>query len=279
MTAAAILTESIPARPRAWRPLLWLVPLTGAWFALSCAAPGLQASGIPSTVSRVSIHILIALGLWLGLERTELTMAQRRNVWLAVMITLTLWFCVIWNGAINGVFRPGASPVPLVPVAIFLPVIIGAPILLRSKRIGEVLDAMPPTWLVALQVYRVFGMTFLVGWLFGLIPGIFALPAGTGDVITGLVALPVAYMLASGDGQGRAEAVAWNVFGLLDFAVAISLGLITSPGPLQLIVPDVPNTTAGVYPTVLIPAFAVPSSILLHLVSLRQLSRRASVAR
>lgn len=279
MTAATIHAESVPARSRAWRPLLWLVPLTGAWFVLSCAVPGLQASGIPSTVSRVSIHILIALGLWLGLERTELTMAQRRNVWLAVMITLTLWFCVIWSGAINGVFRPGVSPVPLVPVAIFLPVIIGAPILLRSKRIGEVLDAMPPTWLVALQVYRVFGMTFLVGWLFGLVPGVFALPAGIGDVITGLMALPAAYMLASGDGQGRAEAVAWNVFGLLDFAVAISLGLITSPGPLQLIVPNVPNTTAGVYPTVLIPAFAVPSSILLHLVSLRQLSRRARVAR
>jgi hypothetical protein len=30
---------------------------------------------------------------------------------------------------------------------------------------------------------------------------------------------------------------------------------------------------------VLIPALAVPSSILLHVVSLRQLSRRASVAR
>jgi hypothetical protein len=279
MTAAAIHAESVPARHRTWRPLLWLVPLTGAWFALSCAVPGLQASGIPTTVSRVSIHVLIALGLWLGLERTELTMTQRRNVWLAVMITLTLWVCVIWSGAINGVFRPGASPVPLAPVAIFLPVIIGVPILLRSKRIGQVLDAMPPTWLVALQVYRVFGMTFLVGWLFGLVPGIFALPAGIGDVITGLMALPVAYMLASGGGQRRAEAVAWNVFGLLDFAVAISLGLITSPGPLQLIVPSVPNATAGVYPTVLIPALAVPSSILLHVVSLRQLSRRASVAR
>jgi hypothetical protein len=254
MTAAAIHAESVPARSRTWRPLLWLVPLTGAWFALSCAVPGLQASGIPSTVSRVSIHVLIALGLWLSLERTELTMAQRRNVWLAGMITLTLWVCVIWSGAINGVFRPGASPVPLAPVAIFLPVIIGAPILLRSKRIGQVPDAMPPTWLVAL-------------------------PAGIGDVITGLMALPVAYMLASGGGQGRAEAVAWNVFGLLDFAVAISLGLITSPEPLQLIVPSVANTTAGVYPTVLIPALAVPSSILLHLVSLRQLSRRASVAR
>ena len=41
----------------------------------------------------------------------------------------------------------GASPLPLLPLAIFLPVIIGAPLLLLSKRVGQVLDAMPATWL------------------------------------------------------------------------------------------------------------------------------------
>jgi len=40
-----------------------------------------------------------------------------------------------------------------------------------------------------------------------------------------------------------------------------------------LIVPSIPNTGVGLYPTVLIPAFAVPSSILLHVLSLRQLRR------
>ena len=47
-----------------------------------------------------------------------------------------------------------------------------------------------------------------------------------------------------------------------------------TPGPLQLIVPSIPNATSGTYPTVLIPAFVVPSAILLHAVSLRQLRRR-----
>ena len=69
----------------------------------------------------------------------------------------------------------------------------------------------------------------------------------------------------------------WNVFGLLDFTVAVSLGLLTSPGPLQLIVPDVVNSSLGLYPTVMIPAFAVPSSILLHALSLRQLFRRRTL--
>jgi hypothetical protein len=50
--------------------------------------------------------------------------------------------------------------------------------------------------------------------------------------------------------------------------------MITTPGPLQLIVPSVASIGAGAYPGVLTPAFVVPSSILLHLLSLRQLRRR-----
>ena len=139
---------------------------------------------------------------------------------------------------------------------------------------GQVLDAMPASWLIALQLYRVFGGAFLVGWARNVIPGVFALPAGIGDMITGLLALPVAIALAADTPAARRAAVGWNVFGLFDFAVAVSIGLMIAPGPLQLIVPSIPNATAGVYPNVMIPAFAVPSSILLHALSLRQLRRR-----
>jgi hypothetical protein len=45
-----------------------------------------------------------------------------------------------------------------------------------------------------------------------------------------------------------------------------------------LIVPSVPSIGAGVYPNVLTPAFVVPSSILLHALSLRQLRRRGRAA-
>ena len=68
------------------------------------------------------------------------------------------------------------------------------------------------------------------------------------------------------------------MFGLIDFAVAVSIGLMIAPGPLQLIVPSIPNATAGVYPNVMIPAFAVPNSILLHVLSLRQLRRRMTAS-
>ena len=274
MTATTVHADISSAR-QGWRALLWIAPLTAAWVALNYTVPIIATSGVPTVTSRLSIHVMIALGLWLGLERAELTPAQRRNTWLAVMIPFTVWLALIWGVAINGAFRPGISPIPLTPFVIFLPVIIGAPLLLRSWRIGQVLDAMPATWLVALQVYRVLGSVFLIGWARNVVPGVFALPAGIGDVLTGLFAVPVAIGLAAGTLEGRRVAIAWNIFGLADFAIAVSIGLMIAPGPLQVIVPSIPNTTTGIYPTVLIPAFAVPSSILLHALSLRQLRRHS----
>ncbi len=271
MTATA-LDAQIASPRRGWPSLLWLVPLLALWIAFNYAVPVIAASGMTNVAARVFIHTLIGLGFWLGLERTELSQAQRRNTWLGVMIPFTLWLAVIWSTALNGVFRGGVSPLPLIPLAVFLPVIIGVPTLLRSKRIGQVLDSMPVTWLVALQVYRVLGSGFLIGWAQGSAPAVFALPAGIGDVMTGLVAVPVAISLAAGTIESRKAAIAWNIFGLLDFAVAVGIGQAIA---LHLVVPSIPNTTIGLYPNVMIPTFAVPSSILLHALSLRQLYRRA----
>jgi hypothetical protein len=273
MTAAAIAADIVPPRP-AWRSLLWIILVTVLWMLLIYWQPAIPASGVPSTAVRLMAYGFIAVGLWLGLERTDLTPGQHRTTWLAVMVPFTLWMAIAWSAAIGGVFRTGASPLPLLPLAIFLPVIIGAPLLLLSRRVGQVLDAMPASWLVALQLYRVFGSVFLAAGLRGALPGVFALPAGIGDVLTGLFAVPAAIAVATGMAQGRTEAIIWNIFGLADFAVAITLGAITSPGPFQLIVPNVPSIGAGAYPNVLTPAFVVPSSILLHALSLRQLIRR-----
>src|SRR6516164_5728977 len=153
MTAATLSVENPPGR-RGWHALIWLVPLTALWMAVNLAFPALGASGLPTVTSRLAIHVMIALGLWLGLERTEMTPSQRRNVWLAVMIPFTVWLAVICSAAIGGAFKPGAVGIPLIPIATLIPVVLGVPILLRSRRIGEVLDAMPASWMIALQVLR-----------------------------------------------------------------------------------------------------------------------------
>src|SRR6266446_1145981 len=192
MATDAVPAAIVPPRPT-WRSLLWTIPFTVLWTWLIYWLPVLPESGLPALAVRLMVHGLIGVGLWLGLESTDLTPGQRRATWLAVTIPYTLWFAVAWSAAINGVFlRTGTL---LLPLAIFLPVIIGAPLLLLSKRVGQVLDAMPVTWLVALQLYRVFGSVFFVGWLRGVLAGAGAV-AGIGDVLTGLFAVPAAIAVA-----------------------------------------------------------------------------------
>jgi hypothetical protein len=67
-------------------------------------------------------------------------------------------------------------------------------------------------------------------------------------------------------------AVAWNVLGILDLVDAIALNAVANPAGS----PTAPDLVA-VFPLVLIPAFGVPLSLLLHALSLRQL-RRAKTA-
>jgi hypothetical protein len=135
---------------------------------------------------------------------------------------------------------------------------------------------MPAGWLVGIQAYRVFGAAFLAAALRGTLPGLFGYPAGIGDALTGMFALPVAVAVARGTAEGRRAAIIWNLFGLADLMIAIAMGMITSPGPLQLVASTVPSIGSGGYPEVLTPAFAVPSSILLHFLSLRLLARRSA---
>jgi hypothetical protein len=248
--------------------------VAASWVGINLAFPALAPTGIPSAVLRLAIHLAVLTGLWLGLARTEFSASRRINIWLGVAIPFTLWLAVAWNLAINDFFRPTVTGVPKLPFAIFAPVIIGLFVLLRSKSIATVLDATPASWLIALQVYRIFGGIFIVNWVNGTAAGAFAWPAGVGDMLTGIMALPVAWQLASGAENGRRAAIAWNIFGLLDFTIAITMGTLTTPGPFQILGLDIP-ASLGTYPTVLVPVFAVPSSILLHALSIWQLRRIA----
>ena len=273
MTTDTVRPAIIAARP-ARLSLLWTIPLTLLWGWLIYRLPVLVESGFPAIAARLMSYGLIALGLWFGLQAADLTSGQRRTTWLAVMLPFTLWAALAWTAAIDGIFRNGSSPLPLLPAAIFLPVIVGTPLLLLSKRVGQMLDAMPATWLVALQIYRILGVQWLAFWMRGLLPAVFALPAGTGDVLTGLFAVPAAIAVAASTARGRSAGMIWNMFGIADFVVAITMGMITAPGPFQLIVPDVSSIGVDAFPNVLTPAFVVPSSILLHVLSIRQLLRR-----
>jgi len=120
---------------------------------------------------------------------------------------------------------------------------------------------------------RLVGVAFLIVMAQGGLPWVFALPAGLGDMATGAAAPFVARRLARGEGHRRA--VWFNVFGLLDLAVALTIGFLFGLGPWMPF-EMVPTTEALAFlPLALIPTVAVPVAITLHIVSLRQLRAAA----
>jgi hypothetical protein len=134
---------------------------------------------------------------------------------------------------------------------------------------------VPQQWLIGVQLYRVLGAIFLILYGAGKLPGLFAWPAGLGDVLVGVLAPVVALAYAREPRKNADLVFAWNLLGLADLVVAVTTGFLTSPSAFQLFAFDLPNELIDQFPLVHIPIFAVPVAVLLHLASLTKLRRGA----
>jgi hypothetical protein len=152
--------------------------------------------------------------------------------------------------------RPASGLVALVPFVIAVTAVFA------SKSIRAINAAMPKTWLIAIQTYRVAGVMFIFPFLtYGIVPAGFGWPAGIGDALTGIFAPIVALMVARNQPHAFKWAVAWNLFGTLDLIVAPATALFFQARVLS------------VYPLALVPLFlGPPIGILTHIYSLRNLA-------
>ena len=221
---------------------------------------------------------IIALGLiWLGAARMPAS-AKSRYATAGVLSAVFIgWLAVAqYLGAANTYFASTDTAVPTVLFGLLIPLAVAAIALWQSESVARLVSAIPLHWLVAAQVYRVMGGIFLVLWAAGRMPWQFALPAGTGDVVTGIVAVVVAAQLARNAVGAHRATYAWCLFGIADLVVAITMGAMTSPGRPHLLAFDAPNLLISSYPLVMVPTFAVPLALMLHGLVLLRLRRGAA---
>lgn len=204
---------------------------------------------------------------WQGPER-----ARAVRISAAILIG---WFVLALGLALAGVYQAEADRIPTIQFGILVPILIGAWLIWRSAVTQRVIQAIPQSWLVGMQVYRVLGGVFLILYASGKMPGTFAWPAGLGDILVGVLAPVIAICYARDPGKNGDLVAAWNAFGILDLIVAVATGFATSPSPFQLAAFERPNDLISVFPLVLIPTYLVPIGILLHLASLAKLRRSA----
>ena len=144
------------------------------------------------------------------------------------------------------------TPFPLIGLYVAAPLAAGAIDLAEERRNLD------------LNIGRVLAVLFFLLAREGRLSGPFPFYAGWGDIITGVLAIPI--LLGRLESKHPAVVMAWNVFGTVDLVNAIFLGTISQEGSLQIF--GAPGSDAmqqlpwSFIPTVLVPYFLVAHGVI-----------------
>lgn len=181
---------------------------------------------------------------------------------------LAIWFVLVFLLA-------GSTPFPIL-IGVTVPLVVFVAAYLVSGAFRALILAADLRLLTAIQAWRAGGLGFLALNAHGVLPGLFAWPAGLGDIAIGVTAPWVALALIHRPTFVTSrQFVVWNLLGILDLVVAVSAGALSS-GFVAGLVGEVTTAPMAQLPLVLIPAYLVPLFIVLHLAALFQARRQAS---
>ena len=227
---------------------------------------------IPSSLtgSMIVASIAFMIAVWMVVHFT----VRKWQTSLTIAAGLVGWYGLVFILGKTGFFAQTPLFAPNIILA-FIVLIFWLKFLLSRQSLQAVFKAMPLHRIMAVQIFRVMGVGFLYLYWMGLLPGEFALATGYGDLVIGLTAPVVAYLYFAKKAYSKVLAKVWNYLGIADLVAAISLGIFTYPRPFQVLPTEISNQPIALFPLVIVPVFAVPLSILLHLFTLRALRQRS----
>jgi len=197
-----------------------------------------------------------------------------------VAVFFLAWLALIFVLGARGVFvAPRGAP----PLALLIGLLAPLSLFLLGYRISlplrEFVLSADLRLIVGIQAWRWAGFVFLTLYTYGVLPGIFAWPAGLGDMAIGVTAPLVLATLLRRPGFATSKSfVAWNLSGILDLTVAVSIGAL-----VPLLAPNFYGTVSTApmtqLPLVLVPTYFVPTFLILHFTALLQTRRLADKQR
>ena len=197
-----------------------------------------------------------------------------------VKVAMTLWLGLVLLLGAQGAFvaSPGMPPLPIffgfaIPLAVFFAAYFG------WRAFRPFVLSIDLRLVAAIQAWRWAGLGFLSLFAHGILPGLFAFPAGLGDMAVGVAAPWIVLGLIRHPSFATSRRfVSWNILGIIDLIVAVSLGTLCS-GFFRGLTGNVTTSPMSQLPLVLIPAFMVPLFIMLHFAALSQARRMACSAK
>ena len=202
---------------------------------------------------------------------------SKPSTWRTSRIVLLAVGLAVWLGAsvflgANG-HLAADSDVPFRPIllSIAVPVAVFLALYARSTSFRAFILSRDMRFVTSLQQWRVVGFAFILLYVEGVLPGLFAWPAAAGDVAIGLTTPLVLLALARSEGFATSRAfVAWNVLGLFDFVIAGAAATLASGAVPALLSGSPTSAPMEVWPLILFPSFIVPLFVFAHLTILFQ---------
>lgn len=195
---------------------------------------------------------------------------QKQNlVFGSIICFFVVYFFYVFIAGKNGLFQEVSLPPKILlfttfPYALFLFGIIDK--LSISKQIFEkslIND------LIGLHIFRLIGSTFIILSFYDSLPKSFAFIAGFGDVIAATTNVFVVNVIKNKKKYTKKLIFVWNTFGLIDIIMTAILANVFTRISIDTGVMGV--DTLAKFPFSLIPAFAPPTIIFLHVLIYRKL--------
>src|SRR3984893_5950423 len=175
------------------------------------------------------------------------------------------WFLFALSASALHLFQNNSNRIGVaVGVAALTPIVAFSLWFAASESFRRFTLSLNPRVLTSAQAWRMLGFTFVLLEARGVLPAVFALPAGYGDMAIGATAGFVAWKLA--DPRHRNSFVLWQMLGILDLVIAVSVG--TTAGLLSPQAP--PMAPMTVVPLSLIPTFLLRIFVMLHVICIAQ---------
>jgi hypothetical protein len=193
-----------------------------------------------------------------------------------IATALIAWFGLIFILGARGAFVGNAGSPPLgIFLGFALPLVTFFAAYSGWGAFRAFIHAADLRLIAAVQAWRWGGLGFLSLYAHGILPGLFAFPAGLGDMAVGATAPWIVLgLIRQPSFSTSRKFVAWNIMGILDLFLAVSLGTICS-GFFPGLTGNITTSAMAQLPLVLVPAYFVPLFLMLHFTALLQARRLA----
>ena len=224
----------------------------------------------------VVLLALMTLGYRKAGIKAQLSAKKLNKGSFTILGLATIWFVYLFAVQKSGLILDKSFP-PKLPLLFVLPFAIFTVIFYRKNKENKVLKAMPVSWLVYIQSFRVIvEIIILYTFLAGIIPQSASFEGYNFDIVMGIAAPFVGYFLFRNGVKSIVLARIWNALGILMILLVATVIVTSYYQPLNLwrsetiLVKD----EFFSYPYLLLPAFLAPMGIFFHVVSLLQLRKK-----